>query len=246
MGRPLKIQKYSPGSADGNQPVPVDSGFNAFDTLTDPEIPAGSSLTSSEFVGVVGGIPNTGTSTTYPVIEVSAYIAGSSGPQAGYIIRQKGSHKFLVGVTANTAPANVVVGSSYMITSVGSTTDWTSIGGPTNPAVGSIFTASAVGAGDGVTQEVGVCVLDSSATPGAGNVSITFQTGGSNTAVVLSKISNKFLLDWAGGNSYAQSDVVNDNRYGTNFFSNAGTEAKSGAENAGTIPLALVENYTAP
>ena len=245
MGRPLKIQKYSPGSADGNQPVPIDSGFNAFDTLTDPVLPAGSTINSSEFVGVVGGIPNTGTSTTYPVIQVQAYITGATGPETGYIIRQKGSHKYLVGVTTNTAPGSLVVGASYMITSVGSTTDWSAVGGPTNPTAGTIFTATAVGSGDGVAQQVGVCVLSPTIVPLEGYVSISFATGGVSSYTPLSKLTNKFLLDWAGGNTYAPTDVVNDVRYGTNFFSDSGTEIKSGT-NAQTIDLAELDKFTAP
>ena len=89
MGRPLKIQKAN---------TTVDIGFPAVSSLTAPVTPTG--LGSDEFYGVVGGDVQTATTansgtTAYPVIGVRVYIAGQD-EQDGFILRAKGSRKFLV------------------------------------------------------------------------------------------------------------------------------------------------------
>jgi hypothetical protein len=173
---------------------------------------------------------------------------------AGYIIRQKGSHKYLVGDVTGVNDGSFVVGQAYQITSVG-TTNWTAAGAPSNFGVGTIFTATSVGgAGSGTANSVGVCVLADDATPAAGLMAITFTTGDS-TATTISKLTNKFLLDWTGGSTYADTSVVADKRYATNFFTDEGTVIKSGttgAANTGTVAagqqnlldLAIVDNVT--
>jgi hypothetical protein len=89
MGRPLKIQKAN---------TTKDIGFPQVSTLTNPVTPDG--LDSAEFYGVVGGdqltttTANGGTS-NFPTIGVRVYIAGQD-EQDGYILRAKGSRKFLV------------------------------------------------------------------------------------------------------------------------------------------------------
>jgi hypothetical protein len=259
MGRPLKIQKLSTGSGNGGASVSVDLGFPNFGSLTAPVVNTADTLSATEYLGVVGGAGPTDTpSATNPRIEVIVNIAAPSGSgigvAAGYIIRQKGSHKYLVGDVTGVNDGSFVVGQAYQITSVG-TTNWTAAGAPSNFGVGTIFTATSVGgAGSGTANSVGVCVLADDATPAAGLMAITFTTGDS-TATTISKLTNKFLLDWTGGSTYADTSVVADKRYATNFFTDEGTVIKSGttgAANTGTVAagqqnlldLAIVDNVT--
>ena len=257
MGRPLKIQKYSantginsPGAA-----VPIDQGYPNFGSLTDPVYPP--TFNTNQFYGVVGGASSTATTTTFPrvVVEVNIQLATGSGAgsAAGYILRQKGAHKYLVGdATARTA---VVVGNAYRITVVGNT-NWASAGVVGTAAVGTIFTATAniANTGTGRVNLVGVCVLVNASSPTAGNMSIAY-TDDASSEVYISKLTNKFLLDWAGGNNYAATSVVADKRFLANFFSDEGTPIKSGTTgtaNTGTVQngqqnlldLAIVQNAT--
>jgi hypothetical protein len=175
------------------------------------------------------------------------------GVAQGYIIRQKGSHKYLVGDATGVTGGAFVVGQAYQITAVG-TTNWTAAGAPSNFGVGTVFTATTVGGGNGTANSVGVCVLDDDTTPAAGLMAITFTTGDS-TATTISKLTNKFLLDWTGGTTYAATSVIADKRYATNFFTDEGTVIKSGttgAANTGTVSagqqnlldLGIVDNVT--
>jgi hypothetical protein len=255
MGRPLKIQKSSTGSGNGGAAVGVDLGFPNFGSLTAPVVNTANTLNTTEYLGVVGGAGPTDTpSATNPRVDVIVNITGSAGVAQGYIIRQKGSHKYLVGDVTTINDEDMVVGLAYMIVAVG-TTDWVSCGAPPNYGVGTIFTCSnSIGAGSGTVNLVGVCVLADDATPAAGLMAITFTTGDS-TATTVSKLTNKFLLDWTGGSTYAATSVIADKRYATNFFTDEGTVIKSGttaAGNTGTVAagqqnlldLAIVDNVT--
>jgi hypothetical protein len=259
MGRPLKIQKTSTGSGNGGAAVSVDIGFPNFGSLTAPVTNTGDTLSATEYLGVVGGAAPTDTpSATNPRIDVIVNIANPSGSgigvAAGYIIRQKGSHKYLVGDATGVNDGSFVVGQAYQVVTLG-TTNWQSIGAEADIAVGGIFTATgADGGGNGVAYSVGVCVLDNDTTPAAGLMAITF-TNTDSTATTISKLTNKFLLDWTGGSDYAAASVVADKRYATNFFTDEGTVIKSGttgAANTGTVQsgqqnlldLAIVDNVT--
>jgi hypothetical protein len=85
-------------------------------------------------------------------------------------------------------------------------------------------------------------------------MAITF-TNTDSTATTVSKLTNKFLLDWTGGSDYAATSVVGDKRYAANFFTDEGTVIKSGTTaeaNTGTVAggqqnlldLAIVDNIT--
>ncbi len=259
MGRPLKIQKSSTGSGNGGAAVSVDLGYPNFGSLTAPVFNSPTqTFDSAQYLGVVGGAAPTDTpSATNPRIDVTVNITLASGTGAGsatgFIIRQKGSHKYLVGdATSLTALA---AGNAYMIAVVGDTA-WTSYGAPNNYGVGTIFTATAAlgSTGTGSVNLVGVCVLDDDTTPAAGLMAITF-TVTDSTATTVSKLTNKFLLDWTGGSTYAATSVIADKRYATNFFTDEGTVIKSGttgAANTGTVTagqqnlldLAIVDNVT--
>ena len=277
MGRALKIQKNNVGSGTTvtgsppvtayNQTVLTDAGFPNFGSLTNPVYNSPvQTLDANQFLGVVGGIFTTSTpSATFPEIFCLVNIALADGTStfdiaseyAGRIIRQKGSHKFLVAYTyASTAPSALIVGQAYQIGSVG-TTNWAACGGGADSAVGDIFTATAVGSGNGYAYPVGQCVLSNTATPAAGNMSISYSVGDSS-AVYASYITNKWIRDCNGmtyGNyadsNYGPNIQSSENFYVTNFFTDEGNVTVSGGELSGTtsvdnptIQLAQISNVT--
>ena len=79
----------------------------------------------------------------------------------------------------------------------------------------------------------GVCTLaneaDSALTEG--NMNITMSVGDS-AATTIKRLTNRWAIDY--------SNV----RYQINFFTDGGTEVKSGAANNGTVTLAAIEKYT--
>jgi hypothetical protein len=273
MGRPLKIKKIteaSYNSSTGANPG-VDIGFNALAYLTAPVLPSNVWDSATEYLGVVGGVqPPTVASANYPVIKCEVNITNSySGQVPGLIIRQKGSHKFLVSTTAGIDPENAVIGGSPTVAlriRVVGDTNWAAMGAPAGYGVGTIFTpTAAAGAGtNGTAQEVGICVLGSDLTPPAGDMSISYFSNDS-VETAISKITNKFLQNFAGGETggsantgevWNPNQVVNNVVFADNFFSDEGTTAKSGAEvdtwgtngseqlATGALDLAIVENYT--
>ena len=258
MGRPLKINKAATSAGVGG----IDIGFNALSSLIAPVPPSAVSdwTSGTDYLGVVGG-SNTVDTATYPTVRCQVFIPGFAS-EAGYIIRQKGSRKFLVGGT--TARTALVSGYAYRITVVGDT-NWASYGA-TNATVGTIFTATAALAntGTGRVNAVGTCVLYSDvATVTSGNMAISYFSNDS-TETPISKLTNKFLQNFAGGETggaantgdvWAATDVVDNVAFAANFFSDEGTTAKSGADVAtwgtngseqlatGALDLAIVENY---
>lgn len=263
MGRPLKIKKVIETSGNGK-----DIGFNAFDQLTNPTLPTGGTMESSMYLGVVGGVqPPTVATAAYPIVKCEVYIANSTGGQTpGVIIRQKGSRKYLVATVATIDPADAVIGGSpsvaLRIASLGDT-DWQAMGAPAGAIVGTVFTpTAAAGAGTtGTAQEVGQCVLTSDLTPTSGNMSISFFAGASDsTEQAISKLTNKFLYDFTGGETGGSAntgdvwdyDQVTQNvRFDANFFSDEGYEVKSGTSGGANtsgqqnrLDLAQVEKYS--
>jgi hypothetical protein len=238
----------------------IDIGFNALAGLTAPVLPSPVFDSATEYLGVVGG-SNTVDTATYPTVKCRVFITGFA-EEDGYIIRQKGSHKYLVGGT--TARTALVAGSAYRVTVVGNT-DWAAVGAGTDVAAGDIFTATAALAdtGTGAVNAVGQCVLGSDLSPTAGNMSISYFSNDS-TETAISKLTNKFLQNFDGGAVGGNADTgdvwsaaaaVNNVAYAANFFSDEGVTAKSGAEADtwgangseqlanGNLDLAIVENY---
>jgi hypothetical protein len=271
MARALKIQKYGTSqgityNANGtaNQPaaaVAVDQGYPNFGSLTDPVYNSAGTLSATDFLGVVGGLSTTATTSTYPIIlpqvNISLADGSSTGAGNGRLIRQKGAHKFLVAyVASTTADESLIIGQAYSIAAVG-TTNWAECGAGTNAAVGDIFTATAVGSGTGTAYPVGVCVLQNSGTPDAGYMSIEYSVGDSS-AVYASYITNKWIRDWNGMtyDNYSDSNTgtniqSSENFYPVNFFTDEGTVTWSGAEvigsaqsQNGTLQLAQVVKAT--
>jgi hypothetical protein len=148
MGRALKIQKNNVGAGTSvagsdpvvttyNQTVLADAGFPNFGSLTNPAFNTPvQTLDNTQFLGVVGGSPATSTaSATFP--EVAALVnillvdgtasETVTGSYTGRLIRQKGSHKFLVAATGATiADEDMLVGQAYQIASLGST-NWQAV-----------------------------------------------------------------------------------------------------------------------
>ena len=278
MGRALKIQKTNIGAGTTvagsnpvvttyNQNVLTDAAYPNFGSLTNPayNTPV-QTLDSTQFLGVVGGIFTTSTpSATYPEIYCLVNIVLADGTSTydiasqygGRIIRQKGSHKFLVAYTyASTADEDMIVGQAYQIASLG-TTNWQACGAPNGAAVGDIFTVTAIGSGTGTAYPVGQCVLSNTATPASGNMSIAYSVGDSS-AVYASYITNKWVRDWNGMTyqNYSNSNLgtnvqSNENFYPTNFFTDEGNVTWSGAEvissaqaQNGTLQLAQIASVT--
>ena len=255
MGRPLKIQKISTGSGNGGASVGIDLGFPNFGSLTNPVKNSVGNMTNAQYLGVVGGAAATDVpSATNPRVDVIVNIANPSGSgigvAQGYIIRQKGSRKYLVGSVTAVNDGSFVVGQAYQVITLG-TTNWQSIGAESDLAVGGIFTATgANGGGNGVANSVGICVLDNDVTPAAGLMAITY-TNNDSTATPISKLTNKFLLDFAGGSGFTQAEVTNDVRFSANFFTDEGTVIKSGTTAAANVTgqqnlldVVIVDNVT--
>jgi hypothetical protein len=273
MGRALKIQKNSVGSGTTvtgnvtayNQNILTDAGYPPFSSLTNPayNTPV-QTLDSAQFLGVVGGDPTESTpTTTYPeilaAVNISLANGSSTGAGAGRIVRQKGSHKFLVAYTASaTTAGSFIVGQAYKVLSVGTTTDWNAVGhGEGNINPGDEFTATAVGSGNGTAYPIGQCVLANTGSPAAGFMSISYSVADS-AAVYASYITNKWVRDWSGMTyaNYADSNLgVNDqsgeNQYVANFFTDEGNVTVSGGEMVGTtatdnatIKLAQIASVT--
>jgi len=253
MGRALKIQKTNIGSGTSvsgsvtsyNQDILTDAGFPNFGSLTNPayNTPV-QTLDTTQFLGVVGGSPTTSTaSATFPEIACTVNIlladATSTGSGTGRIIRQKGSHKFLVAYTASSITAGVfIVGQAYQILTVG-TTNWQAAGAPASFAVGDIFTATSAGAGNGTAYPVGQCVL-SDGSSAVGDMYIEYSVADS-ASVRASYITNKWVRDWNGMTyaTYADSNLgVNiqsgENQYVANFFTDEGNVTVSGGTMVGT------------
>ena len=271
MGRALKIQKTNIGAGTSvsgsttsyNQNVLTDAGFPNFGSLTNPvyNTPV-ATLDSAQFLGVVGGSPTTSTaSATFPEIAAVVNIALADGTSttsgAGRIIRQKGSHKFLVAYTASaTADESFIAGQAYQVSTVG-TTDWAAVGAGTGVAAGDIFTATGVGAGTGEAYPVGICVLSNTATPAAGFMSISYSVADS-AAVYASYITNKWVRDWNGmtyanyaNSNFGENIQSGENQYVANFFTDEGNVTVSGGEMVGTtstdnatIKLAQIASVT--
>ena len=260
MGRALKIAKTNTGSGTSvsgtppvttyNQNVNVDVAYPNFGSLTNPvyNTPV-QTLDSTQYLGVVGGSStDSAPSATNPEIACVVNILLADGTSttagAGRIVRQKGSHKFLVEYTASSTTAgSFIVGQAYKILSVGNT-NWSQVGNGTGTTlVGDEFTATAAGAGTGTALPMGQCVLSNTATPTAGNMSIAYSVGDS-AAVYASYITNKWVRDWNGmtyGN-YSNSNLgeniqSNENQYVTNFFTDEGNVTVSGGELSGTTQV---------
>ena len=105
----------------------------------------------------------------------------------------------------------------------------------------------------------GVCVLANQAQGSltAGNMNISYSLDADSSEVLISKLNNKYAYDFTGGEvggvsgGWAQSQVQQNVRYAANFFTDEGTEIKSGTTGQGNtatqqnlLNLVIVESYT--
>jgi hypothetical protein len=113
------------------------------------------------------------------------------------------------------------------------------------------------GASSGVQ---GVCILANEAQGAltAGNMNISYSLDADSSEVLISKLTNKYAYDFTGGEvggstdgGWAQSAVQQNVRYAANFFTDEGTEIKSGTTGQGNtatqqnlLSLVIVESYT--
>ena len=241
MGRPLKIQKLSPGSSISGSSVTVDAGFPNFNSLDQGTVVEPTGMTGTEYLGVVGGSDHPASATaTNPIVAIVANVPGGEGN--AYIITQKGQTKYLVSGVDTVAATAITPGFSYMITALG-TTNWTAIGAGVNPQVGDVFTALKVGTGTGTASDCDQAYLIGGLTTpvlASGQMYISFTPDGGTTTLYATKLTNKYIWDSA----------TPPNKYAVNFFTSGVTTAGSGAEKAtwsngtGNYELAEVANYT--
>lgn len=196
MGRPIKIARY-------NGAIPVDTGY---DNPTGP----------SNTYGVVGGR----TGLTGKQISCQVKLPGLA-MGAGYIVRQRSAHKFLVAKATAINDESIVAGVTYVITLLG-TTDWAALGASPDAAEGDVFTATKSGAGlttTGQVNQCGVCVLVNLASPSSDNTMSVTATKANSTTFRLAKISTSFGLDFSGDgyvlsfNTAAAADPNNGQPY---------------------------------
>ena len=218
MGRPLKI-KISDTK---------DAGFNN---------PDGNGTPSGElYFGQVGGDIALASGDN-PVTSCRVKI-GSVAEAEGYIIRQKGSTKYLVADTTGVSDGSFIVGNNYVITAVGNT-DWAAAGANPGFGVGSEFEATSVGgSGTGTANTIGTCVLadKADAALAADEMTVTYADPGS-TLVRIKRMTNKYAINFS------------NERVLVNYFNILDdTVEKSGADKdtmtggVSTIDLVQVEN----
>lgn len=148
----LKIQKL-------NGSTTVDSYANN-QKLTS----AGVASDAGTHEGGVGGYTSQTIATIQPTVKVR-----TADASVGSIIAQKGAHKFQVSDENTVNDEDVTVGYTYRINDAGTTTNWQAMGAGPNANTNEVFTAIAVGAGDGTVQSVGECTLVNLVTPTAAN-----------------------------------------------------------------------------
>jgi len=215
MGRPLKIKKSAT----------TDIGFNNPGDDSSPRIPSG-----ELYFGQVGG--DTSLSSGDNPVTTCRVKIGTVAEADGYIIRQKGSTKYLVADTTGVSDGSLIVGNNYVITSVGNT-DWVAAGANPGFGVGSEFEATTVGgAGTGTANTIGTCVLadlaDAALT--ADTMTVTYGDEGSSL-VRIKRMTNKYAINFS------------NDRVLVNYFNvvDAAIE-KSGGEGTHTIDLVQIEN----
>jgi len=212
MGRPLKI-KISDTQ---------DAGFNN---------PNGEGTPTGElYFGQVGGNFNR-SSGTFPTTTCRVKI-GAVSEAEGYIVRQKGSTKYLVGDATGVTAGSFIVGNDYIITSVGNT-DWQALGANPDAGINSTFNATAVGSGTGTADTIGVCVLanKADASLAANEMTVTYADVGSGL-VRVKRMTNKYAINFANAKVLVNYFNILDD-----------TIEKSGAEGTTTtIDLVQIEN----
>lgn len=148
--------------------------------------------------GLTGGLTSLTGNQIQPRVKI-----GAAAEATGSILRAKGSRKFLVTDGATIQDENIVVGRMYMITSV-SGTNWVKLGGPVNPEVGAVFTATINGndasftPDNGTVANVGICELADSDNGTLANNTMTITcTLPSSSTFRAKRITNKYVIDFS-------------------------------------------------
>jgi hypothetical protein len=115
--------------------------------------------------------------------------------------------------------------------------------------LGEIFYAlNAGGVGTGTAAMIDTCILQDTAAPTPGCMSIGFTQGGVTSYV--SKLTNKWLFDFTGGDPGGNADTgdvwdweaaQNNLRYVANYFDDTGNVVLSGTANT-AVDLGLIDN----
>jgi hypothetical protein len=142
--------------------------------------------------GLTGGLTSLTGNQIQPRVKI-----GSGSEATGSILAAKGSRKFAVTDGASINDESLVVGNRYIILTVGNT-DWKTVAGVDNAAVGLIFTCLAAGAGTGTAAAVGTCTLVDKANGAlaANEMTITCTLPSSSTFRA-SRINNKYVWDFS-------------------------------------------------
>jgi len=132
-------------------------------------------------------------------IRCEAYFA--SNQTDVYIIKQKGSRRYLVADVSAVNDEDIAVGSTYVIISLG-TTDWAALG-VDNAYVGKIFQATVAGSGlttTGTVRLVQVAKLVSGTPAAAGEMRLTGYTdgGADASATRIAHLNKRTAIDFAG------------------------------------------------
>ena len=191
MGRPLKIKKSTT----------IDIGFNDFGNVEVAVVPTG--LTTTEFLGAVGGSNTNVATSAYPVVKIRANVNGQEG--TAHIITQKGTYKYLVAGENSVNAGSLTAGFSYQILTLGNT-DWTAIGAGINPQVGQVFTATGAGSGSGTASDAGQVQLVTGPTLTSGQMYMLMNVNGGSAYAT--RLTNKYIWD----------SNTPPNRYAVNFF----------------------------
>jgi hypothetical protein len=142
--------------------------------------------------GLTGGLTSLTGNQIQPRVKI-----GSGSEATGSILAAKGSRKFAVTDGASINDESLVVGNRYIILTVGNT-DWKTVAGVDNAAVGLIFTCLAAGAGTGTAAAVGTCELVDKANGALGENEMTITcTLPSTSTFRASRINNKYVWDFS-------------------------------------------------
>lgn len=164
-------------------------------TITVSYTPGGSALALTDDTVATTATQNTITLDAAPSTSGTASAISVSEDAAGYIIRQKGKRKYLVGDSTTVNVEDMVAGRSYAIASLGDT-DWNLVGAGVDAGAGKMFVATSAGTGTGTVNLVGVCTSIA-----VGNVSLTgntmsmLATTSAPSDVYLTTVTNRFALD---------------------------------------------------
>lgn len=175
-------------------------------------------------IGIVDSVANA-TSLTMTA-NATSNVSGAtytfdSGPDDGYILRQKGKSKYMVVLQRQIQDEGIAVGGQYFINSA-SDTDWNALGAGPDAAYGKVFTAKASGVSlttDGTAYPVGICTLVDSATPAAGEMSMEVYNDGDTTYAYV--IKNTRVRDFDNNDSPIDNNA-NNTTFIASIFNDSG------------------------